>query len=1142
MLEALRDLGRELLAALADVAVIAGDQDYFVAHMRSLGWEVTTVPPPFQSVATAGERIIDLLSSEDFEDEAVLAVLEATVRIVDAVHQLQSASQTGFPTPAAAGEYWSTIAREFLDSMVVDYLTSRRPTLGAALKLLGLVRENPISVTATRLEYVKREVRWDAIGTLIADPKKGFNEAFDWSGAPRLRDVIDASATLLQGIGLEPRLTALDDALLAFLKAGAIAPNDADTYAYDLQWSPSNDGEDAQVDFGTMIYLRPPTAARAASISILPYARLSGSEEIALGERLSVTLKGQADFTKGLAITITPGAPVTFESGFIGGSSLPPAEALVGIKLKPDETGEILLFGTPDASRFAIGSAAFLAGAKSGNGGKIDALIDLAFDDAKLVIKPGPDDADSFLASVLPADGLTARFSLSLRYSSLTGFHLGGSGGLEANFPSRMQIGPIELQSVTLGVRPQGNALTLSAGATIAAKLGPLQGVVENVGLRLAVTFPDPPNGNLGPANVDFGFKPPSGVGLSLDLSVIKGGGYLFFDLEKGEYAGALEFTLLEFISVKAIGLINTKTPDGSKGFSLLLILTAEFNPGLQLSFGFTLIGVGGLVGLNRAMRFDPILAGVRTGAITSVMFPEDVVANAPRILNDLRAFFPPQAGTFLLGPMVKIGWGTPTLISISMGVILEIPGNIAILGVLELALPTKDAPILQIKVAFAGGIDFEAKRIFFVAGMFDSRVLTMALEGGMGFYISYGDDPVFVLTVGGFHPRFAPPALPFQSPDRVALSILNTSVARIRVENYFAVTSNTVQFGARAELFFGLGPCEVSGHIGFDALFQFSPFYVIIEVSGSISLRVFGVGLFSIRLRFSLEGLTPWRARGEGSISFLFFDVSANFDITWGDVVSEIERFVLVLPILITEIKKTENWKQTLPDGLHLLVTLRKIEDTGADLVMHPLGALEFSQRAIPFDRLLDKIGEQTPSDVERVSVRPKGTEIGRLGETREQFSPGQFEKMDAAAKLARKSYEPMASGLALGPKGAQFAAPKLAKRRVRYEEEIIDSNYKRFGRKFGGRFAHLFNFFLLGSAVALSPISARSKSQLQPFADKIKVRPEGFVVVHRNDNTPYTSASSFKSEAEAHDHLKSMDAGQRAALHIVPSCELAA
>ena len=685
-----------------------------------------------------------------------------------------------------------------------------------------------------------------------------------------------------------------------------------------------------------------------------------------------------------------------------------------------------------------------------------------------------------------------------------------------------MKSGTSAAQSVTVALRPQGNAITVSAGATIAADLGPLQGVIENVGLSLAVTFPDPPNGNLGPVDIAFGFKPPTGVGLSLDLAVIKGGGFLFFDAEKGEYGGALEFTLLEFISVKAIGLINTRMPDGSKGFSLLLILTAEFNPGLQLSFGFTLIGVGGLVGLNRGMNFDPILAGVKTGAINDVMFPHDVVANAPRILNDLRAFFPPQPGTFLIGPMVKIGWGTPTLISISLGVIIEIPGNIAILGVLELALPDRDAPILQIHVVFAGGIDFAGKRIFFVAGMFDSRVLTMTLEGGMGFYIAYGDDPVFVLTVGGFHPRFVPPALPFPAPDRISLSILNTSVARIRVENYFAVTSNTAQFGARAELFFGLGPCEVSGQIGFDALFQFSPFYVIIEVS-SIPMP-------------------PWRARGEGSIGFLFFSVSANFDVTWGDVVTAVEQLVAVLPLLVVEVQKNENWKQALPDALHLLVTLRAIDSAGADFVVHPLGRIEFSQRTIPLDLLLDKVGEQVPSDYNRFSVRPRGSALAKLDETREQFAPGQFEKLDAAAKLARKSYELMASGLALGPPGAQFAAPKLAKRRVRYEEEIIDSNYKRFGRKFGSRFAHLFTFFLQGSAVALSPLSARTKAQREPFADKVEVRQEGFVVVSRNDNTPYAANAAFKSEAEAHDHLKGIDTGTRATLHIVPGCELAA
>ena len=61
-------------------------------------------------------------------------------------------------------------------------------------------------------------------------------------------------------------------------------------------------------------------------------------------------------------------------------------------------------------------------------------------------------------------------------------------------------------------------------------------------------------------------------------------------------------------------------------------------------------------------MLFQPIMDGVRTNAITSVMFPQDVIANAPRIISDLQAFFPPQAGTFLIGPMAKIGWGEPTL------------------------------------------------------------------------------------------------------------------------------------------------------------------------------------------------------------------------------------------------------------------------------------------------------------------------------------------------------------------------------------------------------------------------------------------------------------------------------------------------
>ena len=77
------------------------------------------------------------------------------------------------------------------------------------------------------------------------------------------------------------------------------------------------------------------------------------------------------------------------------------------------------------------------------------------------------------------------------------------------------------------------------------------------------------------------------------------GGGFLRYIEAEERYEGMLELEYEEEISLKAIGLLTTRLPDGRPGFSLLIIITAEFNP-IQLGLGFTLNGVGGLLGLNR--------------------------------------------------------------------------------------------------------------------------------------------------------------------------------------------------------------------------------------------------------------------------------------------------------------------------------------------------------------------------------------------------------------------------------------------------------------------------------------------------------------------------------------------------------------
>src|SRR6185295_10365113 len=305
--------------------------------------------------------------------------------------------------------------------------------------------------------------------------------------------------------------------------------------------------------------------------------------------------------------------------------------------------------------------------------------------------------------------------------------------------------------------------LELSAGLKFS--LGPLVAVVERMGATGAFKLPAAADGNSGPVQFELGFKPPEGVGLSIDAGAVRGGGYLFFNFDQQEYAGVMQLNLLDMVSITAIALITTRMPDGADGFSLLVIITVEFTPGIQLGMGFSLVGLGGLIGLNRTMLLEPLMLGVRNGTIASIMFPQgDIIANAPRLISDLRAIFPPYRGKFLIGPMAKIAWGTPALVTVSLGIIIEIPGNIAIIGVLRLALPTPAEAVIILQVAFAGAIEFDKKRLFFFASLFESRILFITLDGGMGLLLGWGDDAAFVFTIGGFHPRFTPPPLPFPS------------------------------------------------------------------------------------------------------------------------------------------------------------------------------------------------------------------------------------------------------------------------------------------------------------------------------------------------------------------------------------------
>ncbi|MGB9329249.1 MAG: DUF6603 domain-containing protein [Steroidobacteraceae bacterium] len=1144
--DALSIICSEFMEALAPLINAAEDPDALLGLLADLGWTPNSVPKPLQALADAGADLIDLIGT-DPDDLDTTDALGKVAQVITAINAIVNNPDATFPGGIDVAAFKATIGRELLDYVVVEHLLSNHQRIGGLLKLAGLIRLIPVPAAGLRQTYLKREVEWSQLGDLFTDPAQGFNDVFSWNTVPKLPALMADLTSLLESYLLSLDYFVPPDGQLAFINQGATAPP-GDVVGLGLALYPSLTVP-LGVQAGIQFAIRPATAVRGPAISAFPYASLNAAQQVNLSDSISVSIRGNADFSQGISITLAPGRQPELQAGFLGGGAITtPGEAQLTFKLSPlPGDPERILIGTADATRFAVSTAELSIGAHVLNPSQLEALAEVAVDGAHIVIKPSADDADSFLTTFIPDNGLDATFSFGLRFSSVAGFQFTGAGGLEISIPVHVQLGPIDFEQVVGSVTGSGGGLEFDLGATVTGELGPLEATVDGIGFSVIAQFKDPPQGNLGPVQVDFAFKPPKGVGLSLDAGTVTGGGYLYFDSTRGQYAGALELMVADWLQLSAIGLITTKIPDGSKGFSLLVIITADFGSGLQLGFGFALIGVGGLLGLNRTMLFQPLMDGVRTGSIDGILFPTDVVANAPKIISDLQAIFPPQENTFLIGPMAKLGWGTPTLISGSLGVIIEIPpADVAILGVIQLALPDPDDVILLLQVNFAGALEFDKKRLYFFASLYDSRILFITIQGELGLLMAYGSDANFVLSVGGFNPQFNPPPLPFPTPNRVQLDILNESYARVRAEGYFAVTSNTAQFGAQSEYFFGFSAVSVTGHSGFDALFQFSPFYFIVDASTAFSANVFGIGVFSLDIDLTLSGPRPWHAHGTASIGFLFFSIGIGIDVTWGDSRDTTLPPIAVMPILVAELGKSANWRAQLPSGSNLLVSLRQLDPSDTTLVLHPVGTLRVSQRAVPLDLTLDKDGNQTLSDANHfhLDVTPGG--LARNQDLQEPFAPAQFRNFSDADKLSQAAYTPQNSGIELAASGSSYATGTAITRNVRYELTVIDTQYRRYVKPFFVYLNSLFLHFLGGASVARNAFSAAKLNQMQPWTQKIVVSNETFAVANLADNSAFSGSSvGFSSRVSAQDYLNRTLAAQpslNGTLHVLGQYELAA
>ncbi len=754
---------------------------------------------------------------------------------------------------------------------------------------------------------------------------------------------------------------------------------------------------------------------------------------------------------------------------------------------------------------------------------------------------------DGFLSEITGADSYKLSFDLALLYSIKDGLQMQGSGGPEIQLPVNIEAGPIRLSNVTVSVGLASETIPIDVSADIRGIIGPLTIVVQQVGLRSTFSFPEV-DGNLGPLDLDISFRPPSAVGLSVDGGGFKGGGFLEFEPEEARYSGMLELEFGDQFTLKAFGLLNTRLPNGQKGFSLLIIISSEFTP-IQLGLGFKLSGVGGLLGLNRTINIEPLRTGLRDNTLSSILFPTDIVANADRIISDLRQVFPPQAGRFIFGPMAKIEWGTPTLITIDLGLVIEVPEPIRllILGVLRAVLPDERAAILRVQVNFLGEINFERRQLSFDASLFDSKLLGFTLSGDMAIRLDWGADANFLLTVGGFHPAYQPPPMNLPAIRRLTLALLDGDNPRLKLEMYFAVTSNTAQFGAKLELYAAAWKFNVYGFLSFDVLFQFNPFYFTAELTAMLALRVGSSSIASIKLTLTLEGPTPWKAQGTARFKICwFFTLKVRFNKTFGETRNTTLPDVAVLPLLAAALRANDNWEAELPRAGQRQESVREAPEAGRELVVHPVGRLKISQKVVPLKVRIDRIGSQRPSDGREFEIS-EVVPAANADVVKEMFAPAQFFDLTDEEKLTSGSFKSFESGIRIGD-GERLQTGYAGAREVRYELKYIDS--QRDQRLVGPRDLFevdvvTFNSWRLQGAISSSELSyaRKRKSSLAPEA--VGVRQESYAIVNTGDLKLFDELSLLGNEHAATARLKTLietNPSLRGSLQIVPAFELAA
>lgn len=738
---------------------------------------------------------------------------------------------------------------------------------------------------------------------------------------------------------------------------------------------------------------------------------------------------------------------------------------------------------------------------------------------------------DKLLQKIIPGQAPTADTEpTAVTLDTTNGLTFGAGADRRLTLPVRFAFPGLELRELAIARPPEEappDSGRIDLMATVAGRMGDAVGIVaEGVGAVLTWRGGDAP--------IEVRPRPPHAAGIRIEAGIVRGGGFLRHDEDAGEYGGVLDLTFAKF-GVTAICLIGTEP------FSLVVVLGVRFAPRIELGFGFTLGGLGGILALERRLDTEALRAGIRNGAIGTLLFPDDPVQAAPGILDRVKTIFPPQPGGFVVGPIAELGWGSQAgFVKAKVGLVLALPDpRIVLLGALQVGVPTAETPdrlrIVDLRAEFFA--EFSDDYLLARASLINSKLATATVNGDLGLLVRWADEEIFAISIGGFFPGFeAPPEL--ADLKRIAIEVSPPLPwITLRAEGYFAITASTLQFGGSFTLRAKVGPAEARAWLAVDALFEWAPrFRFVCRIDAGLEVKVFGETLVGVSFRGEISGTAPWRLEGRASIEILWWDIPIDIGpITWGAEEAVAAPAVSPMQVVAQALEADAAWTPRLPAGAESLVRLRPDEIT--PLLVHPLGALEARQLSVPLETEIDRIGgnpvlaPRVHLDAPRIGV----AEAAALSHATDAFPPGQFIDMTAEDQASGPDFETFPCGIRLAATRAVQPGP-VASAAVTWETVFPHDDAMA-----GSRTAWDLRL-IAPHAFATAAVGIAARARVNPYA--LGIAPDAGIalgdaglatVARMADSVRAEGVPAVMATSAARRLLRGMAVGQREGLQVI-------